>query len=504
MIIKNKLDLIGNTPLVFLPYFSKKYNCNIYLKLEKYNLTYSSKDRVVKEILLNALKENKIKKGDTIIEATSGNTGISLACVCNILNLKCIIVMPKNVSDERIKLIKAYNGKIIFVDEKEKMKGAIKKANQLNKKIKNSYLLSQFNDINNVYSHFKTSNEIIDDLPEIDCFLCSYGTSGTIVGISQKLKEYKDKIKCLCCVPDNINHKVEGVYSNVKSKFHTLKYIDETIQISDVDVYKTQKMLTRYEGLFLGFSSALSFSGLIKYLKKSKVNNVVVFCPDGAERYLSNKYLIEEKISKATIIDDVNYIYNNLFSNSKFINDEVFFKYKISINEIINIKEKLLKDAKAIYSIDPSCISVNEVINSYVSFFAIFCYRIANYIYNNFSKQIARTISEYAHSKTSIDIHPDADIGEYFAIDHGSGIVIGQTCKIGNNVTLYHGVTLGAKSLKDKRNLVNKKRHPTILNNVTIYANSTILGGDVVIGNNCVIGVNKLIVKSIDDNTIVK
>ena len=168
VIYNNKLDLISNTPLVYLNNISKEYNCNIYLKLEKYNLTGSSKDRAVKEMLLFALNNKIINSNSTIIEATSGNTGISLACICSLLKLKCIIVMPINSNKERIKLIKLFNASIVFTSKEGKMKESVNKSKALNKSIENSFILSQFDNYNNIIANYKIADEIIKDLPNID------------------------------------------------------------------------------------------------------------------------------------------------------------------------------------------------------------------------------------------------------------------------------------------------------------------------------------------------
>lgn len=171
------------------------------------------------------------------------------------------------------------------------------------------------------------------------------------------------------------------------------------------------------------------------------------------------------------------------------------------LNKFPEIKSKLNEDAIFAYRNDPSFHSIEEVVITSPGLFAIMVYRIANVLYLNEIKIVPRLLSEYAHSKTGIDINPEAEIGRNFFIDHGTGIVIGATTFIGNNVKLYHGVTLGAKSLKNARDLKNIKRHPTILNDVTIYSNTTILGGETTIGEGCVIGANKLITESIPSNT---
>jgi serine O-acetyltransferase len=155
----------------------------------------------------------------------------------------------------------------------------------------------------------------------------------------------------------------------------------------------------------------------------------------------------------------------------------------------------LLQDAAAICEGDPAATSVDEVIVAYPGFFAIGVYRFANWLYSRKVPIVPRMVSEYAHSRTGIDIHPGATIGEHFVIDHGTGIVIGETTVIGDNVKIYQGVTIGALSVD--KSLVNKKRHPTIERDVVIYANATILGGDTIIGAGSVIGGNVWLTESV-------
>ena len=165
------------------------------------------------------------------------------------------------------------------------------------------------------------------------------------------------------------------------------------------------------------------------------------------------------------------------------------------------IQKLLIKDVDAEYIGDPAAGSKEEIIFSYPGIYAIFSYRVAHELYLLGIPFIPRMITENAHSLTGIDINPGATIGEYFFIDHGTGIVIGETTVIGRNVKIYQGVTLGALSLKEGRSLFSKKRHPTIEDDVTIYANSTILGGDTVIGKGCVIGGNSFITESVPEFT---
>jgi serine O-acetyltransferase len=169
--------------------------------------------------------------------------------------------------------------------------------------------------------------------------------------------------------------------------------------------------------------------------------------------------------------------------------------------QLPSIYQLLLKDAEAIESGDPAAKSREEVIRSYPGFYAIAIYRIANALHHLSVPFIPRILTEIAHSKTGIDIHPAATIGERFFIDHGTGIVIGETTEIGNNVKIYQGVTLGALSVN--KNMAETKRHPTIQDNVVIYAGATILGGNTIIGNNSLIGGNVWLTESVPPNSVI-
>lgn len=234
-----------------------------------------------------------------------------------------------------------------------------------------------------------------------------------------------------------------------------------------------------------------------------------------------------KKISSAQIIDWFNKLFNLLFPQSSYPKEELLHNWQRSSIEfpilllqldilkedaekittdlydtIPSIYQSLQTDANALLDSDPAAVSISEILNSYPGFFAIAVYRIANKIASLQVPTIPRILTEYAHSKTGIDIHPLAEIDVPFVIDHGTGIVIGETTIIGKNVHIYQGVTLGA--LWVEKEMEAKKRHPTVEHNVVIYANATILGGTTVIGNHSVIGGNTFITKSVNPNSIVQ
>ena len=205
---------------------------------------------------------------------------------------------------------------------------------------------------------------------------------------------------------------------------------------------------------------------------------------------------IREIIDKESLIIDLKKILKFFEEDNGVVENEAI-KY---INDIQRIKDLIMLDVKAGYEGDPAATSYDEVMLCYPAFIATSIYRFAHSLYARGFKIVARMMTEYAHSKTGIDIHPGAKIGKSFFIDHGTGVVIGETTVIGDNVKLYQNVTLGAKSFykNDDGSLVKGiKRHPNIGNNVVIYAGATILGGDTIIGDNTVIGGNSWITKSI-------
>lgn len=226
-------------------------------------------------------------------------------------------------------------------------------------------------------------------------------------------------------------------------------------------------------------------------LYKQEINDLLKDLQD----YLFPVYYSNRIIKEEDIIFSLCKIFNVLNVNN--------YKAREYVENLKNIKKDLLLDIDAFYEGDPASNSKDEIIIAYPGFYAIMMYRLAHELYLHDVPLLPRIITEIAHAKTGIDIHPGANIGHHFFIDHGTGVVIGETTSIGNHVRIYQGVTLGALSLNDAHKLKNKKRHPTIKDNVIIYANASILGGDTVIGNNVIIGGNVFIYSSIEDNKMV-
>ena len=225
----------------------------------------------------------------------------------------------------------------------------------------------------------------------------------------------------------------------------------------------------------------------LRYVTGQKVNNIIAKVTKEIQKSLI--YTLTQKNGTAEKIED-----SHCFKLSE--------KTAIAlVEEIPEIRRKLSLDTMAAFKGDPAAKSNEEVILSYPGLQAISVYRIANFLHKNGIPIIPRIMSEHVHGTTGIDIHPGATIGESFFIDHGTGVVIGESCIIGNNVKIYQGVTLGALSVK--KELMNKKRHPTIEDDVTIYANATILGGNTVIGRKSIIGGNTWVTESVKPESII-
>lgn len=303
MIYNNVLELIGNTPLMRVNNFKNENGIatnEVLLKLEMFNPGGSIKDRAAYEMINGAILKKKINKDTLIIEPTSGNTGIGLAVVCNCLNLKLIIVMPSNMSIERVNLLKAYNAEVVLTDAALGMKGSIEKAHEIAEKNKNSFIPMQFSNEDNYNAHIKTTaNEIIKDTDgNIDYLVACIGTGGTITGLAKKIKESNKDIKIIGVEPEEsplINkgisgpHKIQGIGANFIPDILDLNIIDKVLTISSAEAYKTVNNLVETEGLLVGISGGACIAAAAKLIKEEGLTAKTIVCiiPDSGERYLS-------------------------------------------------------------------------------------------------------------------------------------------------------------------------------------------------------------------------
>lgn len=292
MINENILQTIGNTPLVRINNLNPNKNVTIFAKVEGYNPTGSIKDRIALKMIEQAEAEESLVKGKTIIEATSGNTGIGLAMIGAIKGYNVEIVMSKAVSIERVKMIKSFGAKVTLTDADLGTDGAIIKAKELLKKYPDKYLmLDQFSNKYNKIAHYKTTGEEIwkQTNGKIDYLVSSIGTSGTIMGVGKALKENNPKVKIVCAHPVK-GHYIQGLKNMEEAivpSIYEPSEIDETIMVETEDAYKMTRKIVIKEGIFAGMSSGAAFFAAYKIAKKIKSGVIVVIFPDRGEKYLS-------------------------------------------------------------------------------------------------------------------------------------------------------------------------------------------------------------------------
>ena len=294
--------LIGNTPLVELKKIREKYALcgKIFAKIESYNPAGSIKDRVAKAIVDDAEKTGRLKTGGTVIEATSGNTGIGLALVAASRGYKAVIVMPDSMSVERQKLIKAYGAEVVLTSGELGMQGAVEKAQALQRETPNSILAGQFENPANAMAHYQTTGREIhaQTLGKTDIFVAGVGTGGTITGAGRFLKEQNPSTRVVAVEPQSSpllskgvagKHAIQGIGANFLPAVLDTGIYDEIIAVSDEEAYCFAKEASVTEGLFVGISSGAALAAAIQLASREENanKNIVVIFPDGGERYLS-------------------------------------------------------------------------------------------------------------------------------------------------------------------------------------------------------------------------
>lgn len=301
-IYKNVISLIGNTPVLELCSLKKQLNLkgNIFAKLEFFNPAGSVKDRVALSMIEDAEAKGLLVKGAVIIEPTSGNTGIGIAAIAKVKGYKAVIVMPDNMSVERINLLKAYGAKVVLTDASLGMKGAIEKAQELKNSLPYAVILGQFENLSNPDAHYKTTGpEIYNDFNgNVDYLIAGIGTGGTITGTGKYLKQNIPSVKIIGVEPASSplltkgvagSHKIQGIGANFIPDTLDTSVIDKVYAVSDEDAYATAKQLSLLEGVIVGVSSSASLAVAIDLAKldENLDKNIVVIFPDSGERYLS-------------------------------------------------------------------------------------------------------------------------------------------------------------------------------------------------------------------------
>lgn len=302
MLLKNITEAIGDTPLVECRNLKSKLNlqANVFAKVEYFNPGGSVKDRIAYNMLKEAIDKKDIDQNTTIIEATSGNTGIGLAFVCAALKLRCILVMPETMSVERRKLIMAYGAELVLTPDDKGMMGSLEKANALRDEIGNAFIPSQFENPNNPAAHVaRTGIEILRDLEnKVDVFVAGVGTGGTISGVGEVLKEKLPEVKVIAVEPKESPmitecrkgpHKIQGIGAGFVPMNYNPSVVDEVKVVGYDQAKEMAKMIASTEGILVGASSGAALTIAIEFAKDEayKDKNIVVVFPDTGERYLS-------------------------------------------------------------------------------------------------------------------------------------------------------------------------------------------------------------------------
>lgn len=302
-------ELIGGTPLLELKKIEKEFNlkARILAKLEYFNPAGSVKDRIAKEMILDAEEKGILKSGSTIIEPTSGNTGIGLAAVGTARGYKVILVMPETMSVERRMMMKAYGAEIVLSEGSKGMKGAIEKAEELHQSIPGSIIPGQFDNSSNPRAHYKTTGpEIWEDTDgEVDIFIAGVGTGGTVSGVGKYLKEKKSSVEVIAVEPKGSpvlseghpgSHKIQGIGAGFVPKTLDTSIYDKVVTAVEEDAYKAARDMGKREGILVGISSGAALSVAIEEAKKpeNEGKTIVVLLPDTGDRYFSTPLFKEE------------------------------------------------------------------------------------------------------------------------------------------------------------------------------------------------------------------
>lgn len=298
MIYNNAIEMIGNTPLLKLNNLVKGDMAEVFVKLEKQNPAGSVKDRAALGMIERAESIGLIKPGDTVVEPTSGNTGIALAMIGKLKGYRVIIVMPDTMSVERRSLVRAYGAELVLTEGAKGMKGAIAKAVEIAEQRRGFYIPQQFVNEANPNKHYETTaEEIFKDVPDLDMFIAGVGTGGTISGVGRRIKELKTEVEVVAVEPKKSPvitggqpgpHKLQGIGAGFIPEIYDKKVVSKVVTATEEEAFEAARLVAREEGILIGISSGANVAIALKLAKElGKGKKIVTVAPDGGEKYLS-------------------------------------------------------------------------------------------------------------------------------------------------------------------------------------------------------------------------
>ncbi|OPY34624.1 MAG: cysteine synthase A [Methanomassiliicoccales archaeon PtaU1.Bin124] len=296
MIYDNILKTIGRTPIVRVNRMAPEGGAEVYVKVESFNPTHSVKDRAALTMIEDAEKSGALRPGMSVVEPTSGNTGIGLAMVCAVKGYRLVLTMPENMSIERCKILKAFGAELVLTPAAEQMGGAVNKAKELFRS-GGYYLPNQFENMSNVEAHYMTTAmEILADIPDIDLFVAGVGTGGTLTGVAKRLKETRPGVWVVGVEPATSAvlgggrpgpHRIQGIGAGFVPKIYDRKFIDWILPVKDEEAYEMARRMAREEGILAGISGGAALSAGLGMAKDLPGKKVLILLPDSGERYLS-------------------------------------------------------------------------------------------------------------------------------------------------------------------------------------------------------------------------
>ncbi len=478
-ITDNLADLIGNTPMVRLTRVAPNCGAEVIAKLEAYNPAGSVKDRIGVAMIEAAEAEGRIEPGrNTIVESTSGNTGIALAFVCAAKGYDLVITMPQGMSREREKLLRLYGAEVVWVESMGGMNEAIEEARRLCRERGNCYVPNQFSNPANPEIHRRTTAEEIwrDTDGKIDVLVASVGTGGTITGCGERLKERNPGLHVVAVEPAGSPvlsggkpgpHKIDGIGPGFVPEVLNRDVIDEIVPVEDEDAIETARLCARREGVNAGISAGAAVWAAVQVGSRA-----------GDERQADRH--------------DPARLGGPLHQHS------VLRSLMLGMPTFARVVREVREDLAAALERDPAARSVGRVdlLLTYGGVQALLSHRVSHALHEAGVPLLPRLLAYLTTAVTGVEIHPAARIGRGLFIDHGAGVVIGETAEVGDDVTIYQGVTLGGTGF------ARGKRHPTVGNEVMIGAGAALLG-PIEIGDRAKIGANSVVIHDVPPNSTV-